>query len=110
MIYLGIEVSGRLSSTENCSMVSKTIHCTAEAIATYSSANPNMLHIIIACHAMILVSHKRQERVGDPLSGGVTMMAFMVLFRWGVMSMLGTASCSTSQRCVVSLQQRPAMR
>ena len=85
MIYLSIEVLGRLSPTKDCGAVSKTIHCTAEAIATYSSTNPNMLH-------------ERQERVGDPLSGGVMMMAFMAPFRQGVIpSMLGTAGCLTSR-------------
>ena len=103
VVYLGIEVLGRFSPTEDCGAVSETIHCAAEAIAAYSSTNPNVLHVIIACHAMILVSHKRQERVGNPLSRGVMMMAFMALFgRGAIPSTLGTAGCSTSQRCVMS--------
>ena len=115
MVYLGIEVLGRFSPTEYCSTVGETIHRAAEAIATYSSTDPNVLHVIIAHHAMILVLHERQERVGDPLSRGVTTMAFMVPFRQGViLSTLGTAGCLTSQQHVVSLQlvsrQRPAMR
>ena len=105
MVYLGLEVSGRFSPTEDCGTVGKTVHRAAEAIAAYSSTDPNMLHVIIACHAMILVSHKRQERVGDPLSRGVTTMVFMAPFRWGViLSTLGAAGCSTSQRCVMSSQ------
>ena len=104
MIYLDIEVSGRLSPTEDCGMVSETVHHAAEAIATYSSTNPNVLCIIIAHHAMILMSHERQERVGNPLSRGVMMMAFMVPFRWGaILSMLGTAGCLTSQQHITSL-------
>ena len=96
-VYLGVEVSGRFSPTEDCSMVSETIHRAAEAIAAYSSTDPNMLHVIIARHAMILVSHKRQERVGDPLSRGVTTMVFMALFGWGaILLTLGTAGCLTS--------------
>ena len=104
MIYLGVEVLGRLSPTEDCGAVNKTVHCAAEAIAAYSSTDPNVLCVIIACHAMILVSHKRQERVGDdPLSGGVMTIAFMVPFRQGaILLMLGTAGCSTSQRHIVS--------
>ena len=114
-VYLGVEVLGRFSPTEDCGMVGETIHHAAEAIATYSSTNPNVLHVIIACHAMILVSHERQERVGDPLSGGVTMMAFMAPFGQGaILSMLGTAGCLTSWQHVASSQlvsqQRPATR
>ena len=115
IIHLGIEVLGRFSSTEDCGMVSKTIHCAAEAIATYSSTDPNVLCVIIAHYAMILMLHERQDRVGDPLSGEVMTMAFMVLFRQGaILSMLGAAGCSTSQQCIASLQlvlqQRAAMR
>ena len=103
-IYLSIEVSGRFSPTEDCGTVSKTIHHAAEAIAAYSSTNPNVLCIIIACHAMILMLYERQEMVSDPLSGGVMMMAFMVPFRQGAIpSMLGAAGCSTSQQRVASL-------
>ena len=99
-IYLSIEVSGRFSPTEDCSMVGKTVHRTAEAIAAYSSTNPNVLCIIIA---MILMLYKRQEMVSDPLSGGVMMMAFMVPFRQGaILSTLGAAGCSTSQQHVAS--------
>ena len=110
-VYLGVEVSGRFSPTEDCSTVSETVHRTAEAIAVYSSTNPNVLHVIIAHHAMILVSHERQERVYDPLSGGVMTMVLMVPFRQGaILSTLGTAGCLTSWRCVASSQQRPATR
>ena len=95
-VYLGIEVLGRFSPTEDCGAVSKTIHRATEAIAAYSGTDPNVLHIIIARHAMILVLHEWQERVGDPLSGGVTTMVFMAPFRQGVIpSTLGTAGCST---------------
>ena len=97
MVYLGVEVSGRFSPTEDCSTVGKTVHRT-EAIATYSSTDPNVSHVIIAHHAMILVLHKRQERVGDPFSGGVTTMAFTAPFRQGAIPlMLGTAGCLTSR-------------
>ena len=58
-VYLGIEVSGRFSSTEDCGAVSETVHHTAKAIAAYSSTNPNVLCVIIARHAMLLVSHER---------------------------------------------------
>ena len=79
-------------------MVGETVHRAAEAIAAYSSTDPNMLRVIIAHHAMILVLHERQERVGDPLSGGVTTMAFMAPFGQGVIpSTLGAAGCSTSR-------------
>ena len=47
-VYLGVEVSGRFSPTEDCGTVSETVHHAAEAIAAYSSTDPNMLHIIIA--------------------------------------------------------------
>ena len=111
IIHLGIEVLGRFSSTEDCGMVSKTIHCAAEAIATYSSTDPNVLCVIIAHYAMILMLHERQERVSNPLSGGVTMMVFMMPFRRGViLLMLGIAGCLTSWQCIKSLWQRPAVR
>ena len=110
-VYFGVEVSGRFSPTEDCGVVSETIHRTAEAIAAYSSTNPNVLHVIIAHHAMILVSHERQERVGNPLSGGVMTMVFMAPFgRGAILLTLGAAGCSTSRQRVVSSRQRPAVR
>ena len=111
MIYLDVKVLERLSPTEDCSMVSKSIYHAAEAIAAYSSTNSNMLHIIIVHYAMNLMLHERQERVSNSLSRRVTTMAFMVLLKWGVISStLGTAGCLSSQQCIMSLQQRSAMR
>ena len=96
-VYLSIEASGRFCSTEDSGAVNETIHHTPEAIATHGSTDPNMLGIIIAHHAMILVSHKRKEGVVNPPSRGVTTMVLVALFRRGVIPLtLATAGCLTS--------------
>ena len=52
MIYLGIEISGRLSPIEDCS-TDETVHHAAEAIAAHSSTNSNML-LHVMCYGQLL--------------------------------------------------------
>ena len=104
VVYLSIEASGRFSSTEDSSVVNETIHHAPEAIATHGSTNPDVLGVIIACHAMILMLHERKEGVVDPPSRGVMMMVLVAPFRRGVILLtLAAAGCSTSWRRVTSL-------
>ena len=84
VVHLSIEASRRFSPTKDSSVVDKTVHHTPEAIATHGSTDPDVLGIIIACHAMILVSHERKEGVVDPPSRGIMTMALLAPFRWGV--------------------------
>ena len=102
-VYLSMEASGRFSPTKDSSVVSETVHHTPEAIATHGSTDPNMLGIIIACHAMILVLHERKEGVVDPPSRRVMMMVLVVPFRRGVILLtLAAAGHSTSWRYITS--------
>ena len=103
VVHLSIEASGRFSPTEDSSVVDETIHHAPEAIAAHGSTNPDVLDVIIACHAMILVSHKRKKGVVDPPSREVMMMALVAPFRWGVIpSMLAAAGHLASWQHVTS--------